>query len=179
MSHAVSRRGCNLAARRPDAARRNKMSDLGTRLAALEARVRLLEDQAAIYQLLAAYGPAVDSLAGEAAAALFADDAVYEAGEFHFAGHDAIAGLVDIEPHRTWVGRGCTHVVGLPRVEIDGDTAVAVNHSRVYVKDRDHWRVERLSANRWELARAAAGWKVARRINRVLDGSEAARALLR
>lgn len=155
------------------------MSDLGTRLAALEARVRLLEDQAAIYQLLAAYGPAVDSLAGEAAAALFADDAVYEAGEFHFAGHDAIAGLVDIEPHRTWVGRGCTHVVGLPRVEIDGDTAVAVNHSRVYVKDRDHWRVERLSANRWELARAAAGWKVARRINRVLDGSEAARALLR
>ena len=37
------------------------MSDTEARLAALETRLRDLEDQVAIYQLMSAYGPLVDS----------------------------------------------------------------------------------------------------------------------
>jgi hypothetical protein len=40
-----------------------------------------------------------------------------------------------------------------PQVTVDGDTAVAVNHSRVYLEDGAHWRLEGVSANRWELGR--------------------------
>ena len=37
------------------------MATIDERFAALERRVALLEDQVAIYQLMAAYGPAADS----------------------------------------------------------------------------------------------------------------------
>lgn len=86
--------------------------------------------------------------------------------------------MVDKEPHRTYVANGCAHVVSLPQVTIDGDDAVARNHSRVYLHDGDHWRVERASANRWELKRSTTGWKVVRRINKLLDGNPEAQALL-
>ena len=155
------------------------MTSLEDRISALEKRTRLLEDQLAIYQLLAAYGPAVDSLSGDAAAALWVKDGTYEAGTYVFEGREALAGLVDIENHRTWVAQGCAHVVGLPQIAIDGDTAVARGYSRVYLHEGDHWRVHRASANRWELARTPEGWKVTHRVNRLLDGDEAARDLLR
>jgi len=148
------------------------------RIYALELRMRSVEDQLAIYQLLAAYGPAVDSLSGDAASALWVEEGTYEAGAFAFNGQAEITALVDIEPHRTYIANGCAHVVSLPQVTIDGDHAVARNHSRVYLHDGDHWRVERASANRWELKRTAAGWKVVRRINKLLDGNSEARALL-
>ena len=56
--------------------------------------------------------------------------------------------------------------------------AVAVNHSRVYLKDGAYWRLERVSANRWELERIDGTWRVTRRTNRLLDGTPEARALL-
>ena len=66
----------------------------------------------------------------------------------------------------------------MPQVAVDVDTAVAVNHSRVYLRDGAHWRLERVSANRWELERLDGTWQVKRRTNRLLDGSPEARALL-
>jgi hypothetical protein len=41
------------------------------------------------------------------------------------------------------------------------------------------FRIHRVGANRWELRRGKAGWKVTRRTLRPLDGSDDARALLR
>lgn len=154
------------------------MLTVENRIDALETRLRVLEDQLAIYQLLAAYGPAVDSRSGAATGALWVEDGTYEAGEFVFTGRQEIAGLVDIEPHRTYVANGCAHVVSLPHLTIEGDAAVARGHSRVYVKDGDHWRVERASANRWDLTRTADGWKVLRRINKLLNGDASAHELL-
>jgi ribosomal protein S19E (S16A) len=46
------------------------MANIDDRLAALERRIRLLEDQVAIYQLMAAYGPAADSGSTERATSL-------------------------------------------------------------------------------------------------------------
>ncbi len=48
------------------------------RIYALELRMRGVEDHLAIYQLLAAYGPAVDSLSGDAAGALWVEEGTYE-----------------------------------------------------------------------------------------------------
>ena len=155
------------------------MTSLEDRISALEARTRLLEDQLAITQLLAAYGPAVDSLSGDAAAALWVEDGTYEAGAYAFEGREALAGLVDLENHRAWVEKGCAHALGLPSIAIDGDTAVARGYSRVYLHEAGQWRVIRASANRWELRRTSEGWKVVHRVNRLLDGDEAARELLR
>ena len=50
------------------------MTDIEARLAALEDRVRLLEDHNAIMRLLYAYGPAVDSGSAETVAQLWTED---------------------------------------------------------------------------------------------------------
>jgi hypothetical protein len=50
------------------------------RIAALERRVRALEDQLAIGQLIATYGPAVDSESAGAVGELWSADGVYDPG---------------------------------------------------------------------------------------------------
>src|SRR5262249_26684969 len=55
-----------------------RMANIDDRLAALERRVRLLEDQIAIYQVMAAYGPAADSGSTEQAITLWSEDGVYD-----------------------------------------------------------------------------------------------------
>lgn len=149
-----------------------------TRLAALEKRLDHLEDRLAILDLIASYGPAVDSRSGGAVAALWAGDGVYDFGGAPLEGAAAVGRLVDLDTHKGYVERGCAHVLGLPMVTISGDTAVATGYSRVYLHDGSGWKVERTSANRWELIRTPAGWKVQNRVNRLLDGAAEARALL-
>lgn len=145
----------------------------------LETRLRKIEDQLAIYQVIAAYGPAVDGLSAPGLAPLWTEDGVYDAGgKAPYESRDAVVTLLEQEPHATYVASGCGHVSSLPVVSVDGDTAVATNHSRVYQHDGEQWRVVRASANRWELVRTGEGWQVKRRTNRPLDGSAAPRELL-
>ena len=80
--------------------------------------------------------------------------------------------------HHAYVEAGGAHVMSLPRIVIDGNEARATGYSRLYLKHGDHWRVERASANHWTLVRSDQGWKVQRRVNRLLSGSEEARSLL-
>lgn len=148
------------------------------RLSELEARLQSLEDQSAIYQLLARYGPAVDSRSEDAAAALWAEDGRYDFGGVPLVGASEVGRLVNLETHVGYVKRGCTHVIGMPLVHVDGDRATATGYSRVYVHDGDGWKVERASANRWELVRTDQGWKVANRVNRLMDGSADGQTLL-
>src|SRR6476646_5003358 len=65
--------------------------DLDNRLQALEARVRLLEDQLAIYQVMAAYGPAADAGATDQAVALWTEDGIYGLHARAMVGHEDIA----------------------------------------------------------------------------------------
>jgi len=48
----------------------------------------------------------------------------------------------------------------------------------VFRKVGQTWEALRASANEWHLRRTQQGWRVARRINRLLDGAPEARALL-
>lgn len=144
----------------------------------LERRLRALEDRAEIAELIASYGPAVDSAESDAVAALWTDDGTYQFDETVLDA-DGIRALVAYDTHVEYMRRGCGHILSAPRIVIDGDTAVAVTHSAVLVRDGERWVGERVSANRWEFVRTDAGWRVQRRQNRLLDGATAAQDLLR
>jgi uncharacterized protein (TIGR02246 family) len=149
-------------------------------LARLEARVARLEDEAAITSLILSYGPLVDSGEADAVAALWEEDGIYDVDELLMTGREEIAAMVRSERHQHWIGLGCAHVVGAPRVRVDGDTAVAVCYTTMIVRDPDgaEFTLRRATANHWELRRGSAGWRVARRTNRVLDGRAESPALL-
>jgi hypothetical protein len=176
------------------------MSNIEKRLAALEAKVHALEDQVALYQLMSAYGPLVDSGDAEATAGLWTEDGVYDWGggpapapgtpvkegpvfKEGAAGaaysQAAIADMVRGPYHQEIIQGGAGHVIGLPHLKIDGDTAVGTSYSRLYRRDGDNFRTWRVGANRWEFIRTPDGWRVKQRINRVLNGDAEARDLLR
>ncbi|QTV79048.1 nuclear transport factor 2 family protein [Microbacterium sp. NIBRBAC000506063] len=143
----------------------------------VEERLRALEDRAAIAELIAQYGPAVDRGDADAVRALWSDD-----GEYGFddtvLDAEGIHSLVDLETHRDLMRRGCAHIISAPTIVLGGDAAVAITHSAVLAGTDRGWEPARVSANRWELVRTAQGWKVNRRLNRLLDGSAVARNLL-
>ena len=129
---------------------------------ALQNRLQALEDHEAIRQLIASYGPAVDSNRLQDAAALWA-----EGGEYAVAGfgaHTGRAALVDL--------------LAAPHIQLCGQQAVAVNYSVVLRHQGEAYVPERVAANRWELEKTAGQWQVRRRSNALLDGSPAAHDLL-
>lgn len=151
------------------------------RIARLEARMKHLEDRLEIYDLVASYGPAVDAGSASTTAALWVEDGVYDVDTGSYEGRDGIAAMVDSRLHQALLARGCAHVTSPPRIELDGDAAVAVSHSQLVLRREDGsgFDVLRATAHRWELVRTSDGWRVHRRTSRLLDGSETARALLR
>ncbi|WP_281985044.1 nuclear transport factor 2 family protein [Thalassorhabdomicrobium marinisediminis] len=149
-----------------------------TRIASLERRLQILEDKIEIGQILARFGPAVDSLSGDAAAALWTKDGVYDFGSATLEGQSQLKGLVQLTTHTEYVDKGCAHVLGPPVIEIDRDRASATGYSQVFIHDDGQWRNVRTSANHWTLKRTAKGWKVVTRQNRLLDGTQNARDLL-
>ncbi len=170
------------------------MSDIEERVRKLEARIAELEDQVQIYQVMSSYGPLVDSGDAEGTAALWVEDGLYDWGGGATPGPDgtvkegaegaafsqaAVADMVRGPYHQQIIHEGAGHVIGLPHVVLKGDAAVATSYSRLYRRDGDNFRVWRVGANRWEFVRTPDGWRIKRRINRVLNGGEEPRALLR
>jgi hypothetical protein len=159
----------------------------------VEERLRAVEDTLAIYHLIASHPPAADTGTGHYYRGAFAPD-----GEVDLAGGKRAVGNVDISAmvttpeHQAAIAGGLCHFAGLPRVELDGDTAVATSYLQIITPDRQAasrevpghgtstgFRIHRVGANRWELKRGEDGWKVTRRTLRPLDGTDDARALLR
>lgn len=148
------------------------------RMAALEARVRSLEDQLELYRLVSSYGPAVDTGSSEAAGSLWAEGGAYEFDSSRLDGPDGVAAMVLSDGHQSLIHHGCAHVMALPVVQVDGDRARATGYSRVYRHTDDGYQVWRVSANHWQFVRTPAGWRVSHRVNRTLDGSSEARDIL-
>lgn len=148
------------------------------RLAALETRLLLLEDERDIARLIAGYGPLVDGGAADEVADLWVQDGVYDVDEAYLEGHEQLAAMVRSRPHQGWIQGGCAHFLGPARIAVDGDTAVAVCHSLMVVREDERFVVRRATANHWELTRTGSGWRVARRTSRVLDGRPESPALL-
>lgn len=160
------------------------MSDIETRLAALESEVREMRDHVAITKIVASYGPLADTATDEArrlkAGALFDEDGVYNLAEdWEGVGPAGVGGLLAGDSHVGLLADGCAHVMAAPAIQIDGDRATAVFHSRVYRHKDGVFTVWRVSANRLLFKRTACGWKITDRRTRLLDGSEEPRAILR
>ena len=78
--------------------------------------------------------------------------------------------------HQAAIAGGLAHFAGLPRIELDGDRAVVTSYLQILTPHPtaephevpNHgvskgFRIHRVAANRWELERTAAGWKIRRR----------------
>lgn len=154
------------------------------RLAALEQRLAHLEDVQAITDLLAAYGPLVDSGSADEVAALWTEDGVYDVDEIKMTGQDQIRAMVHSKNHQGWIAGGCAHFLGPARIHVTGDEAVAVCHSLMIVNQGGDFEknpefvVRRATAHHFELRRTPTGWATSRRTSRVLDGRNEAPALL-
>ncbi|WP_141582149.1 nuclear transport factor 2 family protein [Actinomadura sp. WMMA1423] len=147
------------------------------RLAALEERLRALEDEREITRLVLSYGPLVDGGCASEVAALWEPGGVYDVDEILMTGRDEIEAMVRSGGHQRWISGGCAHFAGPPHVTVDGDEATAVGYTLMIV-NRDGFVLRRATANRWRLRRTGDGWRAVERTNRVLDGREESPDLL-
>jgi uncharacterized protein (TIGR02246 family) len=151
------------------------MADIESAIAQLTRRVQALEDELAIHRLIVRYGLAVDTGDAERTASVFTPDGVYDADVRLMNGRAAVADMVRGDRHQRMVGR-CAHQIGPALVHLDGDRAVALGYSRVYLRAEppgDAIGIYRVSLNRWELERRDGSWLIARRLTRLLGHDEA------
>lgn len=158
----------------------------------LDRRVRQLEDERELRQLLTWSGLTADLGKNAAYVSLFAED-----GEIDHdprvtprktRGHAAIREYVDEGSHKTIVGRCQHHHLSGPIVfEINGDEAWAEGCSLVFLKGEGtsaiadggivlpDIRVMAANFNRWTFRRVAGAWRIQSRRARLLgdDGLEA------
>ncbi len=159
----------------------------------LEERLRDIEDRLAIYDLIASHPPSADTAADYYTRAVYAEGGVFDrgAGLAGGNGREEVAALTQTPGHRAAIAGGLAHFAGLPHIELDGDAAYVTSYLQILCPDTggedrelpNHgfsrgFRIHRVAANRWTLARTADGWKIARRELRPLDGSSPARELL-
>jgi SnoaL-like domain len=147
--------------------------------AALERRVRELEDRLAIYQLVASYGPSIDGGAVREAGRLWTEDCWYDS-DAPSAGDDGVHGRAGIEGVARMCGEmdfGLAHITHLPVVTVDGDRATVVGHSNTFHQVGDEFQTGRVASNRWELERIDGQWQVRLRTNRLLDGSAGSKSV--
>jgi hypothetical protein len=151
---------------------------LARRLETLEAKVQELEDGAAVLRLVCSWGPAVDTGSSREAGALWDEHGVLESDLSRLEGPSEVTVMVESDGQQALITQGCAHVQSAPIVTIDGDTAVVTSYSQVFLHAEEEHRIWRVSANRWECRRTPAGWRLTKRVNRLIDGSPGPRELL-
>ena len=159
----------------------------------LEDRLRAIEDKLEILNLIASHPPCSDTGSDHYVRSMYMEDGVIDLGAGKGAsGNEAVAAMVKEPGHQAAISGGLAHFCGLPQIRLDGDTAVVTSYLQIItphptaepIEVPNHgatkgFRIHRVGANRWELVRTPAGWKIKRRTLRPLDGSEPARELLR
>ena len=150
-------------------------SALADRLDALELRVRELEDERALRDLLTLYSFGADVFRGPQWVGLFTDDGSYDLGSQNvdggysgrFTGPDDLLALIT-GPGMPPAGRA-QHFHGPMRFDISGDRAAAETYSITYQLDKqDRSEVYCLGFNRWEFRREGGRWRIAARHRREL-----------
>jgi hypothetical protein len=152
--------------------------NLVERLNELEGRLRLLEDEAAVLRLVFSWGPAVDTGSSSEAGALWAEDGVLDSDMSRLEGPSEVTAMVLSDGQQSLIRQGSAHVQSAPIVTIDGDEGVVTTYSQVFLHAEGDHRVWRVSANQWVCRRTEEGWKLIRRVNRVIDGSPGPREIL-
>lgn len=168
------------------------MSDVSAKNRTLEERLQAIEDRLDILNLIAGHPPGADSASRDYAASYWAEDGIIDmSAERPAQNYTAMLSILDQPGFKEAQRQGICHFTGLPYIEIDGDRALATSYLQILAADPDGkpfelsahgasqgFRVLRLSANRWELARTPEGWRIERRTIRSMDNA-ASRELLR
>ena len=157
----------------------------------VEERLRAVEDWLEIYNLVASHPPGADTGSDDWVRDCWVDDGVMDLG-YVVTGREAIGAVVKRPEHQAAIKNGICHFAGLPHIQLKGDTAVVTSYLQILVPQTqgdpvsvpNHgtskgFRAHRVGANRWDLVRTKAGWKIKHRVSRPLDGSEPAPQLLR
>ena len=167
--------------------------DQGENGKSLDARLREIEDRLEIYNLIAAHPPSADTGADYYTAAVYTEDGVFDRGDDleGALGNQAIAAITQSQGHQRAIQGGLAHFAALPHVTLDGDAAYVTSYLQILHPDAqgesrelpNHgyspgYRIHRVVANRWTLARTPEGWKIKSRKLRPLDGSAPAREIL-
>jgi hypothetical protein len=164
-----------------------------TPASSLESRLRAIEDRLDILNLIASHPPSADTGADYFTRAVYVEDGSIDLGSGKGAqGNEGATAIMRTPEHQAAIAGGLAHFCGLPRIDIDGDSAVVTSYLQILTPDHGAepvavpghgtskgFRIHRVGANRWELVRTPHGWKIKRRTLRPLDGSEPARDLLR
>src|SRR5271169_6328725 len=158
----------------------------------LEQRIRAIEDWLEIYNLIASHPPSADTGAAAHAEAVYTEDGVFDRGAdlSGATGNKAIGANLKSEGHQAAIAGGLAHFTGLPHVTLDGDEAVVISYLQILTPKKSGEAVElpnhgasrgyhihRVVANRWDLVHTASGWKIKRRMLRLVDGSEPSREI--
>ena len=149
------------------------------RLATLERRLAVLEDERAIARMIASYGPLVDAGEAQAVAALWAEDGSYDVGDWNMSSRAEIVAMVQSGAHQGLMARGACHFFGPPVITVDGDTATAVCQSIILVRrEAGGYHAMRAGVHLLTLRRAGSGWQILSRVARQLDGGAEAFGLI-
>jgi hypothetical protein len=120
----------------------------------LEARLQAVEDRLEIYNVIAAYGPAVDGCNLEAMGRVYAEHGVYDVRDYRYMdGLEEIRDMMNGMGHRTLTGAGAAHIGTLPHVELDGDRAIATNYNIILGRRQGEPAMLRLNISRIYLSR--------------------------
>lgn len=159
----------------------------------LEERLRDVEDRLEIYDLIASHPPSADTGADYYTKLFYTEDGALDLGRgAPVVGNETIAAITRTPGHQAAIAGGLAHFAGLPKIEIDGDKATVTSYLQILTPHptaaphevpnhgvSNGFRIHRVAANRWDLARTPDGWKIRRRTVRTIDGSDPPREILR
>ena len=144
----------------------------------LEERLQAVEDRLEIYNVISAYGPAVDGCNLEAMGRVYAEHGVYDVRDYRYMdGLEDIRDMMNGVGHRSLTGAGAAHIGTLPHVELEGDRAIATNYSIILGRREGEPVMLRLNISRIYLSRGPDGWRIDRRIIDPLDGRASSREM--
>jgi hypothetical protein len=162
---------------------------LEERLAALEERVRLLEDEKELRELLARYGYYADAPLDEEYFGLFTDDCVMDVSA---GGEDdpyAVVRWEGLDEMRRFLSERTAqhdngfyghsfHVQGNNlAIRITGDDAVANGYSFIFHQDGPTLKLLSASLNEWAFRREGGLWRLQMRKRRMAGAPDAAEVL--
>jgi ketosteroid isomerase-like protein len=133
----------------------------------MAARLAAVEDRLAIIELEASYARRFDARDGDAWAALFTEDGVYQArgatlegGGLHVRGRDALMAFCSNAPFDG------IHLLHLPQVTFDGDTARSRMHLEFVGRFHSSGSPTVRVVGYYDVSyvRCADGWSIARRV---------------
>jgi hypothetical protein len=151
--------------------------DIEQRFAALEQRLRLVEDQEQIRECLARYGFNFNLSRARQYAETFTPDGVFDFDDGKFVGAAALAGVVtDYETTDRVLRNRSLHTVCNLYIRVDGDTAWAEGYSVVVVRNEEMFGVPfgvfEAGYNHWDFERDGERWRIKRRVRRSVGGKQ-------